>query len=300
MRRVLLVLALCLAGISNAQTVAPAPTELQRKVETFVRKLFAWGPQYEVKVSQPSPSSVPGYLQVNVEVLFQGQSDNAVMYVSTDGRYLLRGDLHDLQVDPFAANRAKLTVEGHPAKGPANARVTLVEFSDFQCPSCRALHQALKTILPKYPQLRVVYKDLPLAQIHPWAVTAAIAGRCAFMQNPANFWKYHDSLFDNQENIRPDNAWERILELATQAGYDPAAMRACMIAPEPKAAVEASVKEAQALRIANTPTVFVNGRRITGGDPATLEQYIAYELAQGQPAPRLTPKAAPPKAPPQP
>lgn len=287
---------------SKAPQTAPAAAPvapIQANVERYVRKLFAWGPEFQVKVSAPVDAAVPGFYQVSVEVSAGGQSDTGLMYVSKDGRFILRGDLHDTTKDPFAANRASITTEDSPWKGAANPKIIIVEYSDFQCPSCRGLHNTLKEVLPKYPQVRVVYKDLPLEQIHPWAVTAAIAGRCAYQQSGDAFWKMHDYFFENQDAIKPDNAWQMIFAQAGQIGLNIDDFRACMISPEAKAAVEKSVAEAGKLRIGNTPTIFINGRRMVGGDRGQLEQFLNYELAQ--PASSSAPAGkspAPAKAPP--
>ena len=174
--------------------------------------------------------------------------------------------------------RAKLETKDSPSLGPANATVTLVEFSDFECPVCRALHDALRGVLPNYPQLRVVFKDFPLEQIHPWARTAALAGRCAYKQNPPAFWKMYDLIYDGQDLISPENAWGKMTDFASQSGLNADLFKACMTSPEAGAAVDASRANGILVEVGSTPTMFVNGRRIVGADPHTLEQYIKYEL----------------------
>ena len=86
---------------------------------------------------------------------------------------MFRGEIQDLNGDPLADTRQQLHLEGYPSKGPANAKVVLVEFADFECPVCRQLDQGLRELLVKYPQVRLVFKDFPIEQIHPWARTAA-------------------------------------------------------------------------------------------------------------------------------
>ncbi len=109
-------------------------------------------------------------------------------------------------------------------------------------------------------------------------MTAAIAGRCAYQQNSEAFWKIHDAIFDNQDSIQPENAWAKMLEFAGQADLQIDTFRACMTSPAAKQEVETTLGEGKALRIANTPTVFVNGRRLVGGDAGVINQYINYEL----------------------
>jgi protein-disulfide isomerase len=231
-----------------------------------------------------------------VQITFGGQTDTGVLYISKDGKTLLRGELFDTSADPFAGNRAKLHPDGNPSRGPADARVKLVEFSDFQCPHCRQLYEAMKTLGPRYPQIRIVFKDLPIAAIHPWAETAALGGRCAYMQSPDAFWQIHDALFENQDFISAANIWERLVELAGQTGLDKESFKACLTSPEAAKAIEADIEDAKVLSVNSTPTVFVNGRPVVGGDPTTLQQYIDYELGGKQAAQSLA-KPAPPAKP---
>jgi protein-disulfide isomerase len=279
---------------ANAPTVA---VDLPRRIETYLRELFALGPNYQMKVGAAAPAAMPGLFQVTVEVSSAGQTDNLVVYVTADGRYLLRGELHDTAGNLFAGNRNRIKTENFPSKGPADAKVTIVEYADFQCPGCRQMRDALKQVLPKYPTVRLVFKDLPLAQIHPWAMTAALGARCAYSQSPDAFWKLHDLFFDQQEQITPTNAYAKTLEFAAGAGLDVGTFRFCMTSSEAKTPIEASVNEARALSVANTPTLFVNGRRIVTVDVPLLEQYLQYELGKARAA--ATP-AAPPAAPPKP
>jgi protein-disulfide isomerase len=98
------------------------------------------------------------------------------------------------------------------------------------------------------------------------------------MQEPSAFWRLHDAIFQNQEVISAENVWEKILGFARAASLDTGALKACMSSPEPVAAIEANVRDGQGLSVNSTPTVFINGRPVVGGDKATVEQYIDYEL----------------------
>jgi protein-disulfide isomerase len=276
---------------STAAAQAPAspaeltPAQIQKKVETQVRKLYALGPSFTIKVGAPAESQLPGLLAVNVEVTSEGSSDSVPFYISKDARYLMRGEIFDTTKDPFADTRAQITLAGAPSKGPANARVTVVEYADFQCPTCRGLYGIMKAVQSQFPQVKFVYKDFPLEQIHPWSMTAATAGRCAYQQKPETFWVLHDRIYDNQEIISATTVWQTMLDYARDAALDVDSFRVCMSLPETKAAIQKSVNEAIKLKIANTPTVFVNGRRFIGADRQTLEQYIRFELAATAPAP---------------
>jgi protein-disulfide isomerase len=207
-----------------------------------------------------------------------GQSDTAVVYVSKTGNFLLRGELTDMSVDPFADTRSKLHVGKSPSMGPEDAKITLIEFADFECPSCRQLDLVLRELLPRHPEVRLVFKHYPLTDIHPWAMTAAIASQCAFEQTPAAFWKMHDSIFDAQEVISPSNVWDKLLDLATQQGLNLETYRACIINPETASEIKTTMEEGHALSITATPTTFVNARRVVGPDKSLMEQYIAFHL----------------------
>jgi protein-disulfide isomerase len=267
----------------TTQASLPPSGEVQQKVEGYLRHLYAWGPSFKLSFGPLKETPIPGIYQVTVQVTAEGQTDSATFYVTKDGRYLMRTELEDLSSDPLAEVRKKITLEGYPSKGPADARVVLVEYADYECPSCKQLDTILRALLPNFPQVRLVFKDFPLTQIHPWAATAANAGRCAYKQNPTTYWKFHDLVFDNQETISPENVWERLQDYATQSGLDSGGLRACMADPQTQAEVNKSMAEGEALHVANTPTIFVNGRRIIGPDGAMLEQYIRYDL----PAPAL-------------
>ena len=271
----------------NATTGGPA-TPIQKTVEVYLRHLYAFGPDVQVAVSVPQETPIPGLLETTISVKIGENTENAKFYVSKDGKYLVRGDVSELARDPLAENRALIQTKDAPSLGDSKARVTLVEFSDFECPVCRSLHDVLRGMLPNYPQVRVVFKDFPL-EMHPWARTAALAGRCAYQQDPAAFWKMYDLIYDNQEIISAENAWVKMGDYAGQAGLNADTFPACMASPEAAAAVDASRTNGQQLEVNSTPTIFVNGRRLVGADVHTLEQFIRYELAQ-QPSSKIADK----------
>jgi protein-disulfide isomerase len=260
-----------------SQTLPPATVAmLQKRAEEFLRNLYAWGADFTVKAGEPQPSSIADLYEIKVDVSLQGQSDSASVYMTKDGRYMVRGEIADTTVDPFADTRKKLTVDGWPSKGKPDAPVTIVEFGDFECPNCRQLDIVLRQLLPESPQVRLVFKDFPLEQIHPWAMTAALMGRCAYQQNQDAFWKYHDLVYDNQEKIAPDTAYDKLLEIGTSAGLDADKLRTCVADPQTAESVRKSIAEALSVGVNGTPTSFVNGRQAVGANEATLRQFIKF------------------------
>jgi protein-disulfide isomerase len=257
----------------------PDRAQLAHAAEAFIRNLFTWGPEYKIKVGPLGPSPSAGFYSVPVDVTYKEQTEGATFYISKDGKSFIRGEIFNTAADPFAANRAKMHIEGNPSKGPANAEITIVEFADFECPHCREVHTALKTVEKDYPRVRIVFKDFPLSQIHPWAETAAIGAHCAFQQSPQAFWKIHDLIFDNQDSISPDNVFDQLTAYAGQLGLNADAFKACMASPEAKHAVDANREDGIALNVNSTPTLFVNGRPLVGGDLNSIEEFIKFDLA---------------------
>lgn len=266
---------------SSVNSAAAVPSQTQKSIEAYLRNLYAFGPDVQVTVGAPKESGVEGLSEISINVVIGENKEAAKFYISKDGRYLFRGELSDMTKDPLAEARAKIQMNDAPSLGDAKAPVTLVEYSDFECPVCRNLHDALRGMLPTYAgKIRVVFKDFPIEQIHPWARTAAIAGRCAYQQDPKAFWKIYDLIYDNQELISAANAWTKMTDYASQTGLNADTFKSCMASPAAGEAVNASRANGQLLEVGSTPTIFVNGRRIVGADPHLLEQYINYELAQ--------------------
>jgi protein-disulfide isomerase len=276
----LILLGIAMVGLSTqtSRAQSPAPEELKKKVDAYLRNMFAFGPDVKLTVGDFKESGVANLLETNITVTIGENNEDVKMWVSRDGKYLLRGEMVDMGKDGFAENRAKLDLKAAPVTGASNATVTIVEFADFECPVCRQLHEVLRGLLPNYPQVRLAFKDFPLEQLHPWARTAALAGRCAYRQDPKAFWKMYDYLYDKQDVISAANAWDKSVDYAGQAGLKTDEFKACMTSQEAAAAVDASVANGKLLEVNSTPTLFVNGRRVVGADARQLEQVIQYEL----------------------
>lgn len=263
---------------SAMSTPPPDQAQIIHSAEVFIRNLFTWGREYKLKLGPLAPSPSPDFYQLPIDVTVKDQDEKGTFFVSKDGKTFVRGEMFDMASDPFASNRAKLHIDGNPSKGPTSARVTIVEFSDFECPHCREVHKVLQSVEEHYPQVRLVFKDFPLTQLHPWAETAAIGGRCAFNQSADAFWKIHDQIFDSQDLISAANVWDELVNFAGQAGLNTDAFKACLSSPEAKQAIEANHADGVSLNVNSTPTLFINGRLLVGGDLTTVEQFIDFEL----------------------
>ncbi len=161
-------------------------------------------------------------------------------------------------------------------QGAASAPVTIVEFSDFQCPFCLRVVPTLKQIKENYgDKVRVVWKDFPLTQIHPEAFKAAEAGNCAREQG--KFWEFHDRLFANQQALQP----EALKEHAVAVGLDAAKFNACLDTAKYSDRVQEQIGAGTRLGVNSTPAVFINGRIVTGAQPYDVfARIIDEELAR--------------------
>jgi protein-disulfide isomerase len=263
---------------SNAPAPASSPT--QKSVESFLRYYYALGSDISIVVGAPVELGSSGLLEIPVDVKTPEGSNKVKMWLTKDGRYLLRGEMSDITTDPLAETIAKIKTANAPVLGDPKAPITVVEFSDFECPVCRNLHDALRGLLPNYPQVKVIFKDFPIETIHPWARTAALAGRCAYQQDPKAFWKLYDLIYDNQDLFSAVNAYDKVVDFAAKSGLNTDAFKACLSGPQAASEVDASLANGNELEVRSTPTIFVNGRRIVGADPHAVQQYLDYEVSR--------------------
>jgi protein-disulfide isomerase len=158
-------------------------------------------------------------------------------------------------------------VDGAPVRGPADAPVTLVEFSDFHCPFCKRVQPTLTQLLERYPgKVRLVYRDFPIDSLHPQARRAAEAARCA--RDQGKFWEYHDVVFAQPPQAAPED----LSRYAGQVGLDLATFESCLSGGVHRASVQRDVDEASRFGLNGTPAFFINGRPLTGAQP--LEAFV--------------------------
>jgi protein-disulfide isomerase len=163
-----------------------------------------------------------------------------------------------------------------PSDGAASAPVTLVEFSDFQCPFCQSVAPTLKRVKQTYgDKVRIVWKDFPLTQIHPQAFKASEAAHCAGDQG--KYWQYHDQLFGNQQALQMND----LKQYAADLGLDAAAFNACLDTSKYGERVRDGVAQGTTLGVNSTPTIYINGRLLSGAQPFdVIAAVIDEELAR--------------------
>jgi protein-disulfide isomerase len=171
-------------------------------------------------------------------------------------------------------SRTTIATAGRPSKGPANAPVTIVEFSDFECPFCRALFPTLERIEADYKdKLRVVYMQFPLATMHTHARNAAEASLCAYEQN--KFWQLHDAMFNDQQNLSVADLKQKAAKLS----LDMKAFNTCLDSDKYLAEIQSDMEEGVRVGISGTPALFINGRLLIGAQPyGDIQKIIEDEL----------------------
>jgi protein-disulfide isomerase len=275
-------LLMCIAAFGQTKP-APEKSALDKAtLEAYLRNIELLLPGVTAKIDDAVPSSdLPGFFDVWVHWSANGAAKDELVYVSKDGKSVVRGDAFNINKNPFQSNLDKLKTDHQPAFGAAAAPVALIVFSDFQCPVCKEEAMILRDNVAKSygDKVRVTFKDFPLDAIHNWARTAAIAGRCVYKQDQAKFWDYFDWTYENQQNIGLDNFNSKLQTFATEKGLDGMQLGHCLDTKATEAEVNKEIAEAHTLQISMTPTAFLNGRKLEGGLPwQTMDQLIKLEL----------------------
>jgi protein-disulfide isomerase len=164
---------------------------------------------------------------------------------------------------------------GRPARGPADAPITMIEFSDYECPFCKRAAPTVDQVLKAYAgKIKFVYRDYPLP-FHASAMPASLAARCA--ERLGKFWEYHDKVFAS-----PDLNPAKLKAVAGEVGLDQAKFDACFDQQEGRAAVEKDMEDGQSVGVNGTPAFFINGRMLSGAQPfERFKEVIDDELKAG-------------------
>ncbi len=256
----------------SAETNGP-PTDAQlqllsQRTAQYYRKAAGLSDAVSMKLVEVTAVPSSPLLRGVLELTSGEQSQQIPIVMSRDAHYLVPGQLIDLTTDPFKGVMQKISLTDEPIRGNAGAPVTIVEYSDFQCPFCAQAYKTLEDqVLKEYgDKVRLVFKNFPLT-IHPWAESAALAAACVRRQNPEAFWKLYDSFFRNQAEITLDNVKDKALGAVRDAGVDGAAFSTCFDNKAALSLVKADQQEAGLLAVRSTPTFFINGRRLEGAVP---------------------------------
>jgi len=284
--RLLLISTLLLGfGCSAQSSKETADAVINRRIEQKVRTTFQLPLTLNVSVGKRVASEIPGYDMVPVTLSSEARSTTHQFLISKDDKTLIEWEKLDISKDVMDS----IDVSGRPERGNKDAKVTIINYDDFECPFCSRMHQTLfPDLLKTYGnQVKIVYKDYPLIQIHPWAMHAAVDANCLAAQNSDAFWDFADYAHANQKTINGekrdiDQEFGRLDQLTRDLGkkhnLEPALLDACLTKQDDHL-VRASMAEADKLGVDATPTMFVNGERLSGAVPeAELRSVIDRAL----------------------
>lgn len=222
----------------------------------------------ECRVKDPGCVSSKGLASAMVDAIRKGKTEADAIAAAKASRH---GQAPQLQVLEKAIN---IPAANSPSAGPANARITLVEFSDFQCPFCYKAVAHLNTLLKAYPtQVKLIFKQFPLIDSHPEAAISAAAALAAHRQG--KFWQMHDLMFANHGNL----SRKAILGWAAGLGLDMIRFTADLDSPAIKQAVQRDLDDGNRIGVDSTPTVFIDGQKYNGAlDLDAIKPVIEGEL----------------------
>lgn len=272
-RAFLVLLVICLGCVAQS-----TPPDLARKIERQVRAYYSMPAEVKVVVGAITPSTeLAGFDAVTVTIDGgDGHQKEYKFLISKDRTSMVRFTKFDLTKDPFADIMSKIDVTGRPTRGAKSAKVVAVNFDDFECPYCSRMHETLfPEILKEYgDRVTFIYKDYPLAEIHPWAIHAAVDANCLAAQNGDAYWDFADYIHANKREVDNEktaaarfDALDKMIMLQGQKhNVDLAKLQACIKAQD-ETAIRASMKEGDDLGVNGTPALFINGQKIDGAVP---------------------------------
>ncbi len=288
----------------KAQTTSAAPAlspDITHRIETEIRSRYSVPPQIDISLAAPKSSEIPGYDSVMVTFKGGTHSTTHEFLISKDRKTLAHMEKIDISQDLMS----KIDVKGRPVRGNPNAKVTIINYDDFECPFCSHMHATFfPSLLQSYgDKVKIIYKDYPLVEIHPWAMHAAVDGNCLAAQNNDAYWDFADYVHANQREItsgaQGGQNWTQAFskldaiakERAAKHNIDQQKFDAC-VKKQDESAVRASMAEGDKLGVDSTPTMFINGERMSGAVPEDqLRSILNRALADaGEKAPTASAK----------
>jgi len=287
-------------GCSRAQVPA-ADKQLDHRIEIQIRSQLNIPPDYGIKIGARTKSEFPGYDKLPVTFSHNSASQTVEFYLSADNKTLIRMSKMDLSHDPSEM----VSVKDRPFRGGAEAKVTIVNFDDLECPFCARMHRELfpETIARYGDKVKIVYKDFPLVDLHPWALHAAVDANCLATQSADAYWAFVDHVHDNGAEINgatrdlsvSDAALDKLAkDEGAQHKLNTATLATCLSAQD-TAKIKASMAEGNGLGVEATPTLYINGERLEGAE-GTDKLWPAIDRALEQAGVTPPPPAAKPPA----
>ncbi|MGA3188487.1 MAG: thioredoxin domain-containing protein [Bryobacteraceae bacterium] len=274
----------CVAA--DLSTCAPLGDADRSKLAVYVQKKYNLPQAAKVDVKELSFVEESCYRKLQFSSEAGRRPFRMKLIASPDLRFLTR-ELLDSRIDPIeearrqaAAIASKLAKADGATLGPKDAPVTMVLFSDFQCPFCSQMATGLmKDIVPaEGNKIRLIFRNFPLP-MHPWARAAAEATACAQAQSDKYFWPLHDYIFTHQREFTVDNMTEMLSDqAAAMEGFDATRFHTCIDKKETAARVDQDVAFGNEMKVTGTPTLFINGQRVSGYRAEQIRTMIREQM----------------------
>ena len=282
MKKIFLVLTIFILVLSFGKLLKAEVIDEEKVIENM-KKSLSVPPNAEVKIVDLKPSQFPNFYQGQIEMSFKGSQFRQSIFISTDSRYYFVGTVYDSNLDYDQMRQKMVNLKDEPYKGGEKAKVTIVEYSDLQCGTCKKAHEMFQNehLIESYQgKVKLVFKGFPLKS-HNWAMQAAIGCQCAYEQNPKAFWKMTDQIFAHQDEINAGNVDVQISSAAQSIGLKMKLFNECYDKKVPLDRINADVAEGNQIGIGSTPSFIINGRLVVGiPEVAQYKEVINYFLSQ--------------------
>jgi protein-disulfide isomerase len=284
-----LLLLTTLAG-AQQETAAPHATAKaaqatslpsEETVNAFFHEWFGYDPSLTWKIASIKPSEAQGLAEVDVVLSNPKGQQSSKLYITEDGKHAVIGDVMPFGTHPFLGTQKELEkgLTG-PTHGPADAPVTVVEFSDLQCPHCKDAQPTLDKLMAEKKNGRVVFQSFPLP-MHECAAKAANYADCVSRSSNEAFWKFIQGVYGAQSDITAANADEKLTALADGSGVKGADIAVCSAKAETTTRIEKSLALGKQLEVDSTPTLFINGRKVPSVPYEVLEKLVDFAATDG-------------------
>jgi len=301
----LVVLLLLVSAGCSGQTAQTVSSETKTRIQRQIQAQYDLPPDVKIDVGPRHPSDFPAYDLVTITLSGKGHEQKVDFLLSQDNKILAKVTKIDLTKDIYAERMNKIDVTGRPVRGNPDARVTIVNYDDLQCPFCSRMHSTLmQEILPQYgDRIKIVYKDFPLS-MHPWAPHSANNANCLAAENGKAYWEFVDYAHANQKSIGTGQDLQKstaeldrvALDVGKKNGANLDRLQACVKAQSDKV-LKASMDEGDALGLNATPTMFINGEKLEGAVGVDeVKAVLNQQLLAAGVQPPVEPPAAQPKS----
>jgi protein-disulfide isomerase len=268
------------ASPTAQRNIAANASATNRKIVDYVRTQYKVPAGVKLTVGPFHDSDFADFYETTIYGQDGTKKSATPAFMTKDGRYAVIGSVYNLGSDPRTEVQSTISLRNQPTVGPADARVTVVEFADLECPTCAEMQKFIETqLIPKYgDKVRVVFKEFPLVTIHDWSLQAAIANECAYQMNPASYVRYRSIIFESQGMINAANVRQLLLDFGQRVGLNQLKLSVCLDSKSSLPRIEADMQEGRKLGVMSTPTLFINGTPVVGLMPDRIYALIDQAL----------------------